>query len=108
MTFKEQLTTDLSVFFNTDEFAETITYTPSGGSPVSIPAIINRDAPLQEPYIRGENTAISEIMVKTSDVSNPQYGDTFTFDSETWGFDPENGVTGKGTNVLTIALIRSD
>ena len=43
MTFKAQLSIDAAkVFLNSNEFAEEITYTPKGGSPKSIKAIIVR------------------------------------------------------------------
>lgn len=43
MTFKTQLAADMSVvFLNSDEFAEDITYTPDGGAPVAIKAIVTR------------------------------------------------------------------
>jgi len=43
MSFKDNLATDANnVFLNTNEFAEDITYTPKGGSPKSIKAIIVR------------------------------------------------------------------
>jgi len=38
--FTTQLTTDLAnAFFDTNTFAETVTYTPSGGAASSIPVI---------------------------------------------------------------------
>lgn len=44
MTFKQKLSEDAkNIFTNTDEFAETITYTPSGGSSKTIKASIFRD-----------------------------------------------------------------
>lgn len=83
MTLKEDMLTDLDdVFFDTDEFAEAGTYTPSGGDPASVnfipeemdPSIMSDAPPGDERIIR----------VKTADVSDPQRGDAFTIDSETW------------------------
>jgi len=43
VTFKEQLSIDAkSAFLNTEEFAESITYTPKAGLPKAIKAVINR------------------------------------------------------------------
>ncbi len=43
MSLKNQLNNDLiNVFLNEDEFAESITYTPKGGSPKTLSAIVNR------------------------------------------------------------------
>ena len=107
MTLKTLMTNDLSAFFNTDEFAESITYTPAGGAAVTISAIVMRDAPAQQPYVRGENTATCEIIVKLADVATPQHGDTFTLnDSEIWEFDPSSGVVYRDDDVLHIVLER--
>ena len=101
------MTSNLSAFFNTDEFAESITYTAVGESGVTIPAIVMRDAPRQEPYVRGVETAICEIIVKVADVATPQTGDTFTLnDSEIWEFDPSSGVVYQDDDVLHIVLER--
>ena len=44
MTLKEQMLTDFkNVFLNSDEFGETISYTPYGSSLLSIKAIIDRE-----------------------------------------------------------------
>ena len=106
MTLKTQITSDLSAFFNTDEFAETVSYTPKGGAAVDITAIVSQDDPLQEPYVRGENTATCEIEVQASEVPTPQYGDTFTFGGETWEFDPIRGVLHKDDYTRLIGLER--
>ena len=108
MTLKTQLTTDLPVFYNTDEFAETVSYTPIGGAAVDISAIVTREGAHQEPYVRGPSTAIGSVMVKKSDVSNPQHGDTYVFDSQTWEHDPENGVIYEDDQIHEIALRRRD
>jgi len=98
---------DLAAFFNTDEFAETILYTPKGGGIVmDITAIILRNNPLQEIYVRGEETAACEIEVKAGELENLQQGDTFTFNNETWGLSSVLGVVYKDSNVLRIALER--
>lgn len=83
---------DLSIFFNLGEFAETIVYRATGAAAVNVTAIVIRNIILEEPYVRGEKTARAEIFVKKSDVDNPQFGDTFTFDQQTWELDPIRGV----------------
>ena len=106
MTLKTLLASDLNSFFNTDEFAEDITYTAKGEDGATISAIVMRDSPLQEPYIRGSETATCEIIVKVTDVATPQNGDTFTFDSEIWEFDPGNGVIYQDDDIRHILLER--
>src|SRR3989338_1491513 len=44
MTFKTQHSEDgKNLFLNTDEFAESITYTPNGGSPKAVKALVVRE-----------------------------------------------------------------
>lgn len=46
MTLKEQVDLDMqNVFMNTDEFAESIVYTPKCGTAKTIPAIVDRFQP---------------------------------------------------------------
>lgn len=75
MSFKDQMSADLGVFFNTSEFAETIVYNSS-----SIPAIINR---FKDPDISGEVATRAEIMIKKASAS-VAYNDQVFFDGKTW------------------------
>ena len=105
------MTTDMTVFFSTDEFAETIYYTPKDGLRTSITGIFTRNQPLQEPYVRGDTMAKAEIVVKKTDITSPQYGDVFTFNpddltEEIWEFDAALGVIHEDDDTLTIALER--
>ena len=43
MTFKDILAADLAVFINSDEFGETVTYTPYGGTGASVSAVVIRE-----------------------------------------------------------------
>jgi hypothetical protein len=105
MTLKTQMTADLAAIFNTGEFAETVTYTPNGGSGGSISAVVMRDAPLQEPYVRGPETATCIIIVKKSAVATPARGDKYTFDTFDWFMDAD-GVIYEDDDILEIALER--
>ena len=108
MTLNIQLTTDLPVFFNTDDFAETVSYTALGGVAANITAIVTREGTHQEPYVRGPVSATATVLVKKSDVATPQHGDTYTFDSQTWEHDPESGITYEDAQIYEIALRRRD
>lgn len=108
MTLASQITTDLASFFNTDEFAETISYTAIGGIAINITAIVTREGDVQEPYVRGPLTATATVLVKKSNVATPQHGDTYTFDSQTWEHDPGRGVIYEDAQVHEIALRRVD
>lgn len=90
MTLKTQVAADLSVFFNTDEFAVNIIYTPLNDFARTVPGI-RVDGDRLEPYVRGPETATCVYQVKITDVKNPQEGDRFTITSdagteETWEF----------------------
>lgn len=110
MTLKTQMTTDLAVFYNTDEFAETVSYTAIGGAAVNITAIVTRQGSHMEPYVRGMVTAAAIIEVQKSEVSAPQHGDIYVFDSQTWEMDPDidGGVIYEDDEEYQIALRRRD
>ena len=105
MTLKTDMTADLAVFFNTDEFAEAITYIPSGGEVVSITAIPEEI----DPSIMAEAPPADSMIlhVKTAEVSNPQRGDTFTISAETW-YLVENLGGGSREGTWEILVSRSD
>lgn len=77
MTLKDDITSDLSVFFNTNEFAETVTYNGT-----DIPAIVEYEENLDEQT--GSAVAIATLTIKKSDVSDPDYLDTVVIGSDTW------------------------
>jgi len=121
MTFKDKITSDLSTFFNMDEFAETVSYTALDDLAKDITAIVEKGNPFQEPYVRGEETATCEITVRRSEVSNPQHGDIFTIptelsdfdptivlESEVWEFDPARGIINQDDDTYLIGLVRRD
>ena len=76
--------TELKDDFFTGDLDEKITYTPKGGSAVTIDAVINEDFPEQDPYVRGLTFGQAVVEVHNSDVSSPQFGDTYTFHGYTW------------------------
>ncbi|RLB89189.1 MAG: hypothetical protein DRH26_12110 [Deltaproteobacteria bacterium] len=80
-TFIDQLATDLAVFLNTDEFAQDVIYN-DGNGPVTIPAVVDFAADGVTP---GDQAS---ILVKKSDVSSPDYRQTFTIDSVVWYVRP--------------------
>lgn len=99
-------------FFDTDEFAESITYTAKGGAGTTITAIVDMSDDFQEPYDgSGSRFAHAEITVKRSEVTTPQTGDIFTggnLGSYSWEINPERGVFHKDTNIFQIALRRQE
>ena len=74
MSFASDLTSDLeNVFFNTDEFAETVAWNGT-----DVPAIVTRTATAD---VAGHRAS---VMVRASDVASPDYRDTVTFDGVDW------------------------
>lgn len=84
-TFKEQMAADLaSVFYNTDDFAESVVYAPAGKSPKTIKAIITYG---EGDEYRGANSygVKATMTCMVSDVSQPTNKDTVSIDGVTWG-----------------------
>ena len=107
MTLKDQIPVDFAAtVLNVNEFGQVVTYTPSGGSGSSINALVIRDAPFQEPYVRGDNFATCQIVVAAADVPTPQHGDQYNFNSEDWEHDPTQEVTVHSDYFFVIALRR--
>lgn len=71
-TLKEQMTSDISVFLNEEEFAQTVTYNGT-----EITAMVN-----VEVIDRIDNDGIVvELTVNTTDVAKPSYRDTVVISS---------------------------
>ena len=74
MGFKDDLTADLSIFFNTDEFAETIAYTPVNGTLKNIPAIVDLLEDLGDDTLG--KAKLIEVIIKKDDIETPVYRDS--------------------------------
>lgn len=77
MSLKQLMTNDINVFFNTDEFCSTVSYNSS-----NITAIWTLKENLKEESY--SNMKQGELVIKVSDVSDPNYRDTIVIDSTTW------------------------
>jgi len=77
MSFSTQLTADDLAIYNTDEFAETVTYN-SG----SISAIVDYGEALDE--VTGRMVATAQMSIKVSDVASPARRDVVVINSVTW------------------------
>ena len=75
MTFASQLSSDLSAFLNTSEFAETVSYNST-----SISAIFDTEGQRPADYF-GD---FAVLYVSASDVASPSYRDTVVIGGETW------------------------
>lgn len=90
MTLKEQMVTDMAVFFDSDEFADAATYVPVNWQPgdaeeVSCNVLVDHDVLIQgEGYDMNLATLGTTIMAKVADVGTLERGDTFEVGDDTW------------------------
>jgi len=96
MSFRTQIADDIKkVILNTDDAAETITYTPASGSAKSIKAIVLRGDVRDEPADDGtEKAQRADVHVSTdpsTGVSAPSVKDSVTFDGVAWAVDSWRG-----------------
>jgi len=88
--FQDTLANDMATFFNTDEFAQTVTYNPGTG-PINIQAIVDYgDGQSDQP------ARVATITVQKSQVPDPDYRDTFVIDGVTWSVSAQKD---KGTKI---------
>jgi hypothetical protein len=81
MTLKTQMATDLAVFFNSSEFAESVTYAGTAITAVVMPgqAIEAGGSMTAERTVKR-----ATLFVKASDVAAPAYRDAVVIDGDTW------------------------
>lgn len=81
MTLKTQMATDLAAFFNSDEFAESVTYAGTAITAVVMPGEIMEAGG----SMTAERTVKrATLFVKATDVAAPAYRDSVVIDGETW------------------------
>ena len=102
MTFKDQMANDLdNVFFNTDEFAVEVVYTPKAtGVGQSIKALVDYGLPeniqgnrgdgytwtltcerdVRSDFVHGNTRSVATVTVNASDIPEPKYRDIITID----------------------------
>jgi len=85
MSFKEQIASDMAVFFNTDEFAETILYQAFGSRiATDVSAIVLRDPYEESNGADGREIIRTARVLIRSDAVTPGLRDVLTFDGRTW------------------------
>ena len=94
-------TTERSIFFDTDEFADSITIT-IGGSATTIKGIFDNEMTTIDV---GDNAGLTanqpKITVKTSDVTNADFGDPVVINSVSYTV---NNVLKDGTGITELFL----
>lgn len=91
MTLKTQIAADLgAVFYNEDEHAVEVTYTPAAGAAKPLIAIVNRGE--GDEYKGADSYGVRATMrVMVSDIAQPVRSDEVTIGTERWiviGADP--------------------
>lgn len=72
------------IFGTDDGMAVTAAYTPSGGSPKSIPVIFTRSEDLDDSQWRAALQASGTLWVRESDVAAPSMQDSVTLEGAEW------------------------
>lgn len=91
MTLKSMITADVSkVFLNTDDFAESATYTPKDGSERSIAIVVtDRSVNRENPVGVRVNEQVLKTFCKlstTEGIDNPREHDQLEFDGLKWRY----------------------
>jgi hypothetical protein len=96
---------DVSIFFDTADFATTATYTPTGGGSASSVTVIFDKAQIVAGFVGvGAIQAAPQIQVRKSEVANPRNGDSYVIDGVTYSHGtPTLDPSGK---IWTITLNR--
>lgn len=82
--FLDQLSADLAEFFNPEAFGKQAVYTPVSGPAVETVVLFEEGMNVQEGAMGANPAAIARLMLKESDVPDPQQHDTIEIDNATW------------------------
>lgn len=100
MTLAADLLTDLTVFFNSDEFAVSATYTPSGGSAKTIKVIWDKD----DAALMGMAGTRITCIAKTSDVSAAKPKETVAIGGTTYKIKEPPVHSTDGTTFIELGI----
>jgi hypothetical protein len=98
-TFKDDLTNDLEIFLNSDEFAVDVTYLGN-----TIQGIFDDEFSSAVQGEMGVESTVPQVLLRTSDVPNVAHGETMTINSVVYqviGIQPD------GTG-MTLILLSED
>lgn len=100
MTLAADILTDLTAFFNTDEFAVSATYTPSGGAAKTIKVIWDKD----DAALMGMSGTLITLIAKTSDVSAAKPKETVAIGGTTYKIKEPPIHSTDGTSRLELTI----
>ncbi len=101
MTLADDITADLSIFFDASEFGQAVTYTPSGGAPVAITVIFDPENVGFDAYSEAPDNEAATALCKTSDVPGAGHKDTLLIAGVTYEVRTVE-VGPAGTTTLTL------
>lgn len=84
MSLRDIIEEDLGVIFDTDDFAETATYTPFGGSPKEVTVVFIPGRDIDDARWSAAVQASAVMWIQASDVASPAYKDTVLVGVDTW------------------------
>ena len=89
MTHKTDMADDAGEFLNEDEYADEVSYTVFGQDAVTISAmfVLESDELVGEDGDNLRRSRSGYLSVKISDISNPDYRDKVSIDSEVWSVE---------------------
>lgn len=100
MTLKTDMTADLAVFFNSDEFAVAAVYTPTTGTEKTINVLFDRE------YAESMGMSASRIscICKTADIVGAVPRETLAISGTTYKIKEPPHDTADGTSVIELSI----
>jgi len=102
-----EVAADLGVFFNSDDFGTSATYTPDGGSASTITVLFDKpfnSVPMDSGEVDIESNTPTALC-QTTDVSAAAHGDVIVISSNTYhvvGVQADSGSGYQGTTLLVL------
>jgi len=101
MTLKADLLTDLDCMFDTDEFADEVTYTNRYGYAKAVNGIYDAAFEALNPATGSVEATAPQIQVKSADVAGVRKNETILREGTTWYI---TGIHPDGTGVTILVL----
>lgn len=108
-TLREQIAIDLAGIVDTGELSEEITYTPKGGSPKTINALVGAlDTETEDDELGETNVKRRRIVIltdATKGIASPKANDIVTIASEAWRV---SSIDAQGFGKATLSIVMGE